>query len=169
MANFLLLRFRQPFVLQRIGVDEPILPLAVAFLAERDAIDRYLASLMAGKIGARFTARVSGVTRFGLFVTVADSGATGIVPMNALPDDYWHHDEMEQTLTGRRTRQVFRLSQDVTVRLAEANPVTGGLVFQIWRDQGPGRRVPDPPTTEQPESEPRASRRRPSGARPRSR
>jgi ribonuclease R len=57
---------------------------------------------MADKIGARFMARVSGVTRFGLFVTVPDSGATGLIPMSALPDDYWHHDEMEQTLTGRR-------------------------------------------------------------------
>jgi ribonuclease R len=111
-----------------------------AALAERDAVDRYLAAFMADKIGERFTARISGVTRFGLFVTVPGSGATGIVPMSALPDDYWHHDEMEQTLTGSRTRQVFRLAQDVDVRLAEANPVTGGLVFQISRAEQPGKR-----------------------------
>jgi ribonuclease R len=107
-----------------------------AALAERDAIDRYLAAFMADKIGQRFAARISGVTRFGLFVTILPGGASGIVPMSALPDDFWHHDEMEQTLTGRRTRQVFRLSQEVEVRLTEANPVTGGLVFQI---QGPER------------------------------
>jgi ribonuclease R len=111
-----------------------------AALAERDAIDRYLAAFMADKIGARFIARISGVTRFGLFVTVPDSGATGLVPMSALPDDYWHHDEMEQTLTGSRTRRVFRLAQDVEVRLAEANPVTGGLVFQIPRPEQSGKR-----------------------------
>ena len=80
------------------------------------------------------------MTRFGLFVTVSDSGASGIVPMAALPDDYWHHDEMEQTLTGSRTRQVFRLAQDVEVRLTEANPVTGGLVFQIPRVDQSGKR-----------------------------
>ena len=102
-----------------------------AALAERDALDRYLAVFMADKVGGRFTARISGVTRFGLFVTILDNGASGLVPMAALPDDFWHHDELEQTLTGRRTRQVFRLSQDVDVRLTEANPVTGGLVFQI--------------------------------------
>lgn len=111
-----------------------------AALAERDAIDRYLAAFMADKIGARFMARISGVTRFGLFVTVPDSGASGIVPMSALPDDYWHHDETEQTLTGSRTRRVFRLSQDLEVRLAEANPVTGGLVFQIPRVEQSGKR-----------------------------
>src|SRR5580658_901135 len=111
-----------------------------AALAERDAIDRYLAAFMADKVGARFAARISGVTRFGLFVTVLPGGATGIVPMSSLPDDFWHHDEMEQTLTGQRTRQVFRLAQDVDVRLAEANPVTGGLVFQIQRAEQSGKR-----------------------------
>ena len=111
-----------------------------AALAERDAVDRYLAAFMADKIGARFAARISGVTRFGLFVTVAESGATGIVPMTALPDDYWQHDEMEQTLTGRHSQAVFRLSQTVDVWLAEANPVTGGLVFRLPRGEQPGTR-----------------------------
>ena len=60
--------------------------------------------------------------------------------MAMLPDDFWHHDEVEQTLTGRRTRQMFRLSQDVEVRLAEANSVTGGLVFQIQHAEEPGKR-----------------------------
>jgi ribonuclease R len=99
--------------------------------AERDAVDRYLAAYMAEKVGERFAARISGVTRFGLFVTVTDSGASGIVPVSSLPDDYWQHDEGEQTLTGRRSHLVFKLAQDVEVRLVEATPVTGGLVFHI--------------------------------------
>jgi ribonuclease R len=111
-----------------------------AMLAERDAVDRYLAAFMADKIGARFAARISGVTRFGLFVNVTETGASGLIPMRALPADYWHHDEVDQTLTGSRTRQVFRLSQDVDVRLVEANPVTGGLLFQIARTEAPGKR-----------------------------
>ncbi|HEX5326298.1 MAG TPA: RNB domain-containing ribonuclease, partial [Acetobacteraceae bacterium] len=101
--------------------------------AEREATDRYLAALMAGRVGAVFPARVSGVTRFGLFVTLEENGASGIVPRSALPDDLWWHDERAQTLTGRRTRLVFRLAQPVEVRLAEANPVTGGLVFQLMQ------------------------------------
>ena len=104
-----------------------------AQLAERDAIDRYLAAYMAEKVGERFDARISGVTRFGLFVTISDSGASGIVPISSLPDDYWQHDEGEQTLTGRRSHLVFRLAQDVEVRLVEATPVTGGLVFHIMQ------------------------------------
>ena len=62
-------------------------------------------------------ARISGVTRFGLFVTVSDSGASGIVPTSSLPDDFWMHDERAQTLSGRRTRLTFRLGQEVEARL----------------------------------------------------
>ena len=111
-----------------------------ATLAERDAIDRYLAAYMADKVGAEFPARISGVTRFGLFVTVAENGASGLVPVSTLPDDYWMHDEAAQTLTGRRAGQSFRLTQDVEVRLAEASPVTGGLVFHILAESGGGGR-----------------------------
>jgi ribonuclease R len=112
-----------------------------AQLAERDAIDRYFAAYMADKTGAHFAARISGVTRFALFVTVAESGASGIVPMSTLPDDQWRYDERAQMLTGRRTRLVFRLAQEVEVRLAEASPVTGGLVFHLLQGMPrPGKR-----------------------------
>ena len=72
-----------------------------AQFAERDAIDRYLTAYMADKVGANFAARISGVTRFGLFVTVAENGASGLVPVRSLPDDYWQYDEREQTLIGQ--------------------------------------------------------------------
>jgi ribonuclease R len=102
-----------------------------AQLAERDAVDRYLAAYMVEKVGNIFDARISGVTRFGLFVTITDSGASGIVPTSSLPDDFWMHDERTQSLTGRRSGISFRLAQPVDVRLSEASPVTGGLVFHI--------------------------------------
>ncbi|MBW4024968.1 MAG: ribonuclease R [Proteobacteria bacterium] len=99
--------------------------------AERDATDRYMAAFMADKVGCMFDARISGVTRFGLFVTLADTGASGMIPLGSLPDDFWMHDEQTQSLSGRRSRVVFHLAQPVTVRLAEAKPVTGGLIFQM--------------------------------------
>jgi ribonuclease R len=111
-----------------------------AALAERDAVDRYLAAYMADKVGAEFAARISGVTRFGLFVTIVENGANGLIPVSTLPDDYWMHDEAAQTLTGRRIGLSFRLAQDVEVRLAEASPVTGGLVFHILAEAPVPRR-----------------------------
>ena len=102
-----------------------------AALAEREAIDRYLAAFMADKTGAQFAARISGVTKFGLFVTLAETGASGLVPLSALPDDYWIHDEAAKSLTGRRTGMSYTLAQLCDVRLVEASPVTGGLIFSI--------------------------------------
>jgi ribonuclease R len=110
-----------------------------AQLAERDAIDRYLAAFMANKVGENFAARISGVTRFGLFVTVAESGASGLVPVRSLPVDAWHYDEGQQALKGRRTHLAFQLAQEVEVELAAASPVTGGLVFHI-QESTPGLR-----------------------------
>jgi ribonuclease R len=108
-----------------------------AAIAEREATDRYLSAYMADKVGAAFHARISGVTRFGLFVTLQGTGANGLIPLSSLPDDYWMHDEATQTLNGRRTRQSFRLTQEVIVRLKEASPITGGLVFDLSTEAAP--------------------------------
>jgi ribonuclease R len=99
--------------------------------AERDATDRFMAAYMADKVGCMFDARISGVTRFGLFVTLTETGASGMIPLAGLPDDFWMHDETTQSLSGRRSRMVFHLAQAVSVRLSEARPLTGGLLFQV--------------------------------------
>ncbi len=102
-----------------------------ATLAERDSTDRYLALYLQHRIGESFPARISGVTKFGLFVTLPDSGASGFLPMASLPDDFWVHDEAHSRLIGKRTRKSFQLAQTLEVRLAEAKPVTGGLLFSL--------------------------------------
>jgi ribonuclease R len=109
-----------------------------AALAERDATDRYLAAWMQDQRGASFAARVSGVTRAGLFVTVLRNGASGLVPISTLPDDFWMHDDTRQALIGRRSGLMFRLSQAVQVILSEANPNTGGLLFQVVPETSTG-------------------------------
>ncbi|WP_137124584.1 ribonuclease R [Roseomonas sp. HF4] len=116
-----------------------------AAAAERDAVDRYLAAFMAQRIGESFEARISGVTRFGLFVTLEENGASGIVPLGSLPDDRWDLDEATQTLAGRRTRLTFSLGQAVEARLHEATPRTGGMVFHLMQGlpaRGRGRPAP---------------------------
>jgi ribonuclease R len=106
-----------------------------AAIAERDSVDRYLAAYLRERVGETFAASVSGVTRAGLFVTLVGSGASGLVPIASLGEDFWAHDEASQSLTGRRTGEMLRLGQKVTVRLATANPLTGGMVFHLLRDE----------------------------------
>ncbi|PHK96953.1 ribonuclease R [Pseudoroseomonas rhizosphaerae] len=108
-----------------------------AAAAEREAVERYLALHMASRVGGMFAARISGVTRFGLFVTLEENGAGGLVPSSSLPDDQWTHEEAAHRLTGRHTRLCFSLGQAVEVRLAEAMPLTGGLLFQLLGGAAP--------------------------------
>jgi ribonuclease R len=102
-----------------------------AMAAERDSVDRYVAAYMEDRVGAVFEARIASVTRFGLFVRLKETGADGLIPIRALGLDFFRHDERRHALVGDRTRKVFRLGDKVTVRLAEAAPLTGGLRFDL--------------------------------------
>ncbi len=110
-----------------------------AATAERDALDRFTAAYLADRIGAEFAARINGVTRFGLFVTLNENGADGLVPISTLPDDFYVHEEKTHRLVGRRSKLEFRLGDRLDVRLVEANPITGGMIFQFSSDGGGGR------------------------------
>ncbi len=102
-----------------------------AMAAERDAASRYVAAYLSEHIRAEFTAHISGVTRFGLFLTLDESGADGLVPVRSLGDEYFHYEEHAHALIGRDTGGRFTLGQAVNVRLLEANPVSGGLLFEM--------------------------------------
>ena len=102
-----------------------------AMAAERDSTDRYVAAFMQDRIGESFDARVTGVTRFGLFVRLAETGAEGILPARSLGAEYFRHDERSQSLTGERSHVSFRMGDSVKVKLQEAAPVTGGLRFAL--------------------------------------
>ena len=99
--------------------------------AERDARTRYVAAYLSNRIGGRFPGRVSGVAKFGLFVALDNIGADGLVPVASLSDDFYRHDPDRHRLEGQRTGRAFTLGDRVDVRLAEANPVTGGLIFEL--------------------------------------
>jgi ribonuclease R len=108
-----------------------------AMAAERDAMDRYIAGFLEDKVGAVFAGKITGVTRFGLFVRLADTGADGLVPVSTLGGEYFIHDDTAHALVGERTGARWPLGMTVRVRLAEATPVTGGLVFEMLSDPAP--------------------------------
>lgn len=108
-----------------------------AMQAERDATDRYVAAFLADRVGAEFEGRVTGVTRFGLFVKLAETGADGLVPVSSLGDEYFVHDDKAHALIGERTGARFPLGMLATVKLMEATPITGGLVFAMVSDPLP--------------------------------
>ncbi|MEO8113306.1 MAG: RNB domain-containing ribonuclease, partial [Phenylobacterium sp.] len=111
-----------------------------AMAAERDAADRYVAAFLADRVGAEFPGRITGVTRFGLFVRLAETGADGLAPVSKLGSEYFVHDDKAHALVGERTGARWPLGMQVNVRLAEATPITGGLLFEMISEPAP----PDP-------------------------
>jgi ribonuclease R len=108
--------------------------------AEREATERYIASFLADRVGAVFTGRVSGVTRFGLFVKLTDTAADGLVPISSLGQERFIHDEAQHALVGVSSGRRFQLGQSVEVRLLEATPVSGGLLFELVSAALPARK-----------------------------
>jgi ribonuclease R len=102
-----------------------------AMAAERDATDRYVAAYLSDRVGAEFGGRITGVTRFGLFVRLDETGADGLVPVSKLGGEYFVHDDRSHALVGERTGARWPLGMTVTVKLVEATPITGGLLFEM--------------------------------------
>ncbi len=117
-----------------------------SMVAERDTTDRYLAAYLSERVGNEFTGRISGIARFGAFVKLDGTGADGLLPMRALGREYFHHDRDAQTLMGSDTGMIISVGQRVTVRLAEAVPVTGGIALDLLeihdKKVAQGRRSP---------------------------
>ena len=105
--------------------------------AERDATDRYVAAFLADRVGAEFAGRITGVTRFGLFIRLDETGADGLVPVSTLGGEFFIHDDTAHALVGERTGRRWPLGMRVQVELKEATPITGGLVFEMLSEPLP--------------------------------
>jgi ribonuclease R len=121
-----------------------------AMIAERETVDRLLAQFLSTKIGATFEGKISGVTRSGLFVRLAETGADGFIPASTIGQDYYRFIEEQQAMVGDRTGERFGLGDPVAVKLVEAAPVAGALRFELLSEGrmdkiAPSRRPPKYP------------------------
>ena len=130
-----------------------------AAAAERDAEERYLSAYLKDRIGERFGGTINGVSRFGLFVTIDDIGAEGLIPISTLPNDYYVCEEERHRLFGSSTGNTYELGEHVFMTLAEASPVTGGLLFHIL-DAGRTKRRPAPPKKKKNKTDKRKAKRK---------
>ncbi|MBP8177817.1 MAG: ribonuclease R [Spirochaetes bacterium] len=106
-----------PDELETIGLQSSKLE-RVAQSAERDLAKLKACRLMYDKIGQQFEGIISGVTRFGFYVSLLDKPIEGMVPLKFLTDDYYLVNEDEYTVIGRRLGRRFRLGDTINVKLA---------------------------------------------------
>ncbi len=85
--------------------------------ATRDAVTWLKCDYMRDKVGETYNGIISGVTGFGLFVTLRDIHVEGLVHITALPNDYYHWDAIHHRLRGERTGRQYRLGDALTVRV----------------------------------------------------
>ena len=102
-----------------------------AMEAERETIDRYVAAYLSDRVGQLVECRITGVQPFGFFATVEDLGGDGLIFARDLGTEYFRYDEGARLLVGEQTGETYRVGQRLTLRLAEANPVSGSLRFEL--------------------------------------
>lgn len=96
--------------------------------AERDIDKLYLAAYMEQFIGQDFDGEVSGVTSFGLFVSLKNA-VEGLIRVEDLPGDDYEFDDQKMMLIGRRSRVRYTMGTLMRVRLTAASRVTGLIDF----------------------------------------
>ncbi|WP_404334238.1 ribonuclease R [Sphingomonas sp. MMS12-HWE2-04] len=109
-----------------------------AMEAERETVDRYVAAYLSEHVGSVMDARITGVQNFGFFATIEGIGGDGLVPVRDIGREYFRYDEASQRLIGEDTGEFYALGQRLKLRLAEANPVSGALRFELPDGKGSG-------------------------------
>jgi ribonuclease R len=102
-----------------------------AMEAERDTTDRYVAAFLSTRLGETLPTRITGVAKFGFFAQVIGLGGDGLVPVSTLGDERFVYDEDRRILEGIETGTRYQSGMRVDLRLAEANPITGALRFEL--------------------------------------
>jgi ribonuclease R len=117
-----------------------------AMEAERETVDRYVAAFLSTKVGEVHKARITGVQKFGFFATIEEFGGDGLVPASTLGNEYFRYDEQSQTLVGEQSGDTFHVGQKLDLRVAEADPISGGLKFELpdTGDNGSSKRSHTP-------------------------
>ncbi|TLS35330.1 ribonuclease R [Pseudalkalibacillus caeni] len=98
--------------------------------AERETDELKKAEYMEDKIGEEFEGVISGVTNFGLFVELPNT-IEGLVHVSYLTDDYYHYDEGNYAMIGERTGNVFRIGDEIEVRVINVNIDERSIDFEI--------------------------------------
>jgi ribonuclease R len=108
-----------------------------AIEVERNVHARLSVLFLFDRVGETFTAIISGVTTFGLFVALEDVFVSGSVPLKTMTDDYYLFDGRRFRLVGESSNRIYQLGQRVEVRLEQADLATRRLTFALLGEAAP--------------------------------
>ncbi|MDN4070077.1 ribonuclease R [Paenibacillus vini] len=110
----------------------------VAVDAERDTEQLKKAEFMLDKVGEEFPGIISSVTSFGMFIELENT-VEGLIRLSAMTDDYYHFHEQHMALIGERTSKIYRIGDEVKIRVARVNMDDHTIDFEMV-DMKPRRR-----------------------------
>ena len=110
--------------------------------AERETDELKKAEYMEDKIGEEYDGIISSVTNFGLFVELPNT-IEGLVHVSYMTDDYYRYDERHLAMIGERTGNVYRIGDEITIRVINVNKDERSIDFEIVGMKGTRRREPN--------------------------
>lgn len=112
----------------------------VAVEAERETDALKKAEFMLDKIGFEFEGIISSVTNFGVFVELENT-VEGLIRLSDMVDDYYHYHEMQHALIGERTSKVYRIGDEVKVRVTRVNMEDHTIDFEMVDTKPRGQKM----------------------------
>lgn len=98
---------------------------------ERNVHARCSALFLMDRVGEEFGAIISGVTAFGLYLTLDESYISGMVPLTSMTDDFYLHDSRRYRLIGEGSNRMYQLGDRVRVRLEHVDLAGKRLSFAL--------------------------------------
>jgi ribonuclease R len=86
---------------------------------------------MQDHVGYEYDGTISGVTHFGLFVTLDELYVDGLVHISDLGQDYYQFDAAKHLLRGERSGVRYQLGQRVRVKVVRVNLEQSKIDFVI--------------------------------------
>ncbi len=102
-----------------------------AVKAERDSIKFKQVEFMQSKVGAEFTAIITGVADWGIYVQEQEALCEGMVKLSSMKNDFFEHQASKYQVKGQRTGKIYRLGDTVTVKLMRADADERQLDFEL--------------------------------------
>ncbi len=102
-----------------------------AVSAERDLTARFLSAYLQPCVGEIFDLKVTGISTAGVFAQIENMGAEGLIPLTSMPADYYEIPDGNLEIIGINRGLRLRMGEMFKGRLAEASPITGGLIFKF--------------------------------------
>jgi ribonuclease R len=102
--------------------------------AERSSVKYKMVEFMQGKEGQIFDGTVSGVTEYGIYVEVNESGVEGYVPQREMRGDFYAYLPERYMFKGRHTAKTLTFGDLVRVKLLRARLDQKLLDFTLIED-----------------------------------